>query len=248
MKRAREAADGPKTAESLLQAAMAARNASSRARLARQGLASRSPIDPTTQCMLLRQLYLSHFEEEHFLNAQEIAEQMLNLNVLPDVCRQDLARVQMAMGDIESAIGNLRVAARVGPANRRAFHYWTLGTVQLLDRRYAQAKNSFVRALRWATSSRPLYQAQYALACLEAGEAVENISAIIAELENAPCGEGYGRFVLGLLCVHAGRVADGHRYLGLFISRTLTQRKALTLALAGEVDLAQKHLEQSVVH
>jgi hypothetical protein len=51
----------PALAEDLLRKAMIARSPAARARWAQQGLASSAPLDTTTQAMLLRQLYLSHF-------------------------------------------------------------------------------------------------------------------------------------------------------------------------------------------
>ena len=50
----------------MLRKAMAARSPAARARWARLGLSSRAPLDKTTQAMLLRQLYLSHYEVRRF--------------------------------------------------------------------------------------------------------------------------------------------------------------------------------------
>ena len=69
-------------AEELLRKAMVARSAAARARWARQGLATRAPLDKTTQAMLLRQLYLSHFELRRFQPAHEIARQALELSLI----------------------------------------------------------------------------------------------------------------------------------------------------------------------
>lgn len=86
--------------------------------------------------MLLRQLYLTHFEERRFARAVEVAEQMILLAVLPDVAHQDAARALQAAGDAEGAAGHLRLAARISPAARKAFHWWTLGSVYFLAGRY----------------------------------------------------------------------------------------------------------------
>ena len=75
---------------------MVARSPTARARWARQGLAIHAPLDKTTQAMLLRQLYLSHFELRRFEPAHEIARQALELGVLVDVFRQDAARAALA--------------------------------------------------------------------------------------------------------------------------------------------------------
>jgi len=108
---------------------MEASTARSRGIWARRGLASRNRIDRTVHAMLLRQLYLAHFEQRQFKAALEVAEQAAELDVLPDVVQQDLARALVALGDVDRAVSHLRLAARVGPASRRAFHWWTLGSI-----------------------------------------------------------------------------------------------------------------------
>src|ERR1043166_3339278 len=92
------------TPEELLHKAMNARSSSERARHARKGLATKSAIDRETHAMLLRQLYLSHFEARRFAKALDVAEQALELDVLPDVMHQDAARAALAGGDLESSL------------------------------------------------------------------------------------------------------------------------------------------------
>ena len=108
--------------------AMAARSPQSRAMFARRGLATHAPLDRTTHAMLLRQLYLSLYEARRFAQAHTIALQALELDVLSDVLNQDAARAALGNGDLESALSHLRAAARRGPASRRPFHLWTLGS------------------------------------------------------------------------------------------------------------------------
>ncbi|MGH7294296.1 MAG: tetratricopeptide repeat protein, partial [Polyangiaceae bacterium] len=115
------------TPEDMLRKAMAAASPAARARWARQGLACRSPLDRTTQAMLLRQLYLSLYETRRFARALAVALQALELRVLDDVLHQDAARAALAAGDVDAAVAHLRMAARRGPASRRPFHLWTLG-------------------------------------------------------------------------------------------------------------------------
>ena len=67
------------TPEELLHKAMNARSSVERARHARKGLAARSTIDRETHAMLLRQLYLSHYEAKRFSKALEVAEQAAGL-------------------------------------------------------------------------------------------------------------------------------------------------------------------------
>jgi hypothetical protein len=244
MKRARESAATAASAETFLQRAMAARTAATRARLARQGLATRAPIDPVTQSMLLRQLYLALFEQRQLDKARVVAEQMLELRVLPDVCHHDLARVLSALDDTEGAAGQLRLAARTAPASRRAFHLWTLGSLLFLAGKLELARAALLRAIRWSTSDRPLYEGHLALVTLAQSKPVEDLEGVISGLEEAPCGQGYGRFVLGLLCWYAERPQDAQRYLRAFVARTRAGRPALAIALEGELALAEKRLKQ----
>jgi tetratricopeptide (TPR) repeat protein len=242
MKRERVGSRESPSPETLLQRAIAARSAAARARYARKGLASRSPLDRVTQSMLLRQLYLAHFEQEQFGKALEIAEQMLGIGMLPDVCHQDLARVLVVLGDIDAASDHLRLAARTAPARRRSFHLWTLGSVLFLAGRLVEAEGAMRRAVRWGTTDRPLHMAHLALLRLEQGELVPRLDEIVEQLEEAPCGQGYGRFVLGMLCLHAGRPGDAERHLHSFVKRTRAARKALELSLAGELAIADERL------
>jgi tetratricopeptide (TPR) repeat protein len=230
--------------EALLQRAMAARTATARAKYARMGLSTRAPLDRTTQSMLLRQLYLAHFERQDFARALEIAEQMLELDTLPDVCRQDAARALVALGDVDAAVDHLRLAARSAPARRRAFHLWTLGSVLYLAGRLDEAEGALRRAVRWGTTDRPLYDAHLALIRLESGQAVEDLSEVVERLEEAPCGQGYGRFVLGMLCMHAGRQGDGEQYLRSFLKKAKEGRKATALSLSGEMAVAEEQLQR----
>jgi hypothetical protein len=244
MKRPRESAATPASAEAFLQRAMAARTAATRARLARQGLASRAPIDPVTQSMLLRQLYLALFEQRILDKARVVAEQMVQLRVLPDVCHHDLARVLAALHDTEAAAGQLRLAARTAPASRRAFHLWTLGSLLFLADKHEAAHAALLRAIRWSTTDRPLYEGHLTLVTLAQRMPVVDLAGVIDRLEEAPCGQGYGRFVLGMLCWYAERPSDAQRYLRAFVSRTRAGRPALAIALESELALAEMRLKE----
>jgi tetratricopeptide (TPR) repeat protein len=163
---------------------------------------------------------------------------------LTDVAHQDAARACQALGDIEGATGHLRLAARSSPASRRAFHLWTLGGVLYLRRRYPEAASALGRAARWGTTDKPLYLAHLALAHCAQGETIDNLERIIKQLEAAPCGQGYGRFVLGRLCSYAGRRGDAMRYLEAFVRRTTTGRRAVEIALEGELAEAKRTLAE----
>ena len=209
---------------------------------AKRGLASRGRIDRTTHAMLLRQLYLSLYEARRFRQAHTIALQALELDVLPDVLNQDAARAALASGDVEAALSHLRAAARRGPASRRPFHLWTLGSTLFLAQRYPEAIASLRRAVRWGTRDKPLYRAHLALARIAAGEAVDDLQDTITQLAEAPCGQGYGRFVLGHLAYAAGEWPIARRYLDAFVKRTGASRPALGIALEGEVRMTRATL------
>lgn len=230
--------------EEHLARAMQAETPRSRGLWARRGLAARARIDRTTQAMLLRQLYLAHFEQRHFREAFEITAQSLELGVLTDVLHQDAARAAAALGDLVNAARHLRTAARIGPAHRRAFHWWTLGSMFFLSGRYDEAIGALERAARWGTRDKPLYQGHLAVARAAAGEDVEDLPGVIQRLAGVPSGQGYGRFVLGLLSFYRGRTRDARRYLESFVQRTEVGRPASTIALAGELALARRTLLQ----
>jgi tetratricopeptide (TPR) repeat protein len=228
----------------MLHKAMAARSPAARARWARQGLAARSPLDKTTQAMLLRQLYLSHYEARRFGAARQVAQQALELGVLGDVLHQDAARAALATGDVEDALSHLRMAARRGPASRRPFHLWTLGGVLFMAHRYAEAIAVLARAVRWGTRDKPLYRAHLALVRIASGERVQDLQAAIDELAAAPCGQGYGRFVLGHLAYASGAWPAARRYLEAFVRRSESQRPSLLIALDAELKMARATLSK----
>lgn len=226
----------------MLKRAMAARTPATRARLAKAGLATRSGIDPTTQAMLLRQLYLACFETKKLKKALEYAEQAIALDVLPDVLHQDAARAALAYGDLALAVTHLRIAVKRAPGSRKPFHCWTLGSVLFLAQRYTDAIGALERASRWGTRDKPLYKAHLALARIANGETVRDLQATINQLAEAPCGQGYGRFVLGHLAYAAGEWVAARRYLEAFVKRAEAGRPALALSLAGEVRMAKATL------
>ena len=194
--------------------------------------------------MLLRQLYLSHFEARKFTLAREVALQAIELDVMSDVLHQDAARAAMADGDLEQALIHMRMAARRGPASRRPFHLWTLGGTLFLAHRYAEAISSLTRATRWGTRDKPLYRAHLALARLAFGEPLFDLQETIDSLAHAPCGQGYGRFVLGHLAYAAGAWEAARRYLDAFVRRTEAARPAMGIALEPEMRMARATLSK----
>ena len=194
--------------------------------------------------MLLRQLYLSYYETRRFERAHAVALQAIALGVLVDVFHQDAARAALGVRNVDSAVAHLRMAARRGPASRRPFHLWTLGSVLFLAHRYAEAMGALARAVRWATGDKPLYRAHLALVRVAAGERVGDVRATIEELAVAPCGRGYGRFVLGHLSYAVGAWDVARRFLEAFIKRTESSGPVLVLALEGELKMTRATLSK----
>src|SRR5262249_33038336 len=151
--------------------------------------------------------------------------------VLPDVAHQDAARAMQAMGDVEGAAGHLRLAARVSPPKRKAFHWWTLGSLYHLAGRHDDAISALMRAARWGTTDKPLYLGHLAVVRCEAGASVDDLAELIDRLAEIPAGQGYGRFVLGQMAFHDRRWGEARRYLEAFVRRTTTGRVALAIAL-----------------
>lgn len=223
--------------------AMEARTPKARGLWARRGLAARSRLDRTTHAMLLRQLYLAHFEQRRFKDAFDTIVTSLTFGVLEDVLHQDAARAAAAMGDLDAAARHLRTAARVGPASRKAFHWWTLGSLYFLANRHAEAIGALERAARWGTRDKPLYQGHLALARIARGDTDVDLEELIERLEAVPAGQGYGRFVLGMLAFHDRRASAARSYLQSFVERTQAGRLATSIALDGEVTRAKKVLQ-----
>jgi tetratricopeptide (TPR) repeat protein len=240
----------------MLRKAMAARTPGLRARYARRGLAAVASLDKTTQAMLLRQLYLSLFEVRRFRQAHEVALQAIEVGVLVDVLHQDAARAALAAGDLDLALGHLRIAARRGPLSRRPFHYWTLGSTLFLAHRYDEAIAALTRAVRGSARARgsadpsvtpgdgPLYLGHLALARIASGDDVDDLQATIDGLSRAPSGQGYGRFVLGHLAYAAGAWPAARRYLEAFVRRSEAGRTAMSIALEPEIRMARATLSK----
>ena len=228
--------------ELLLRKATLARTSGTRAKYAERGLAYSSGLDRETRALLLRQLYLSHMEARRFAEALQAAEQMILADVMPDVARQDAARACLGLGEREQAVSHLRLASRVSPPARRAFHLWTLGSILYLTGHHREAAGALLRASRWGTTEKPLYLAQAALARHAAGELGTELALHRERLSDAPCGQGYGQFVLGELAYLSSDFAAARQYLRLFIKRTTSGRVALEVALSGEIAHARRLL------
>ena len=108
MSRTRAAAAEAATPELLLRKATLARTSGLRAKYALRALDRGGRISRTTRAMLLRQLYLSHMEAKRFDQALTVALEIVSLDVMPDVARQDAARACLGVGDHEGAVSHLR--------------------------------------------------------------------------------------------------------------------------------------------
>jgi tetratricopeptide (TPR) repeat protein len=192
--------------------------------------------------MLLRQLSLGYYAARRFDQAETVALQAVDLRVLPDVVLQDAARAALGAGDLDAAVAHLRIASRRGPASRRSFHRWTLGSILCLAGRYAESEHALERALRWATTDRPLYRAHLALVRTAAGRSPKDLGATMKKLAALPAGRGYGRFILGHLSYAAGAWSSARRLLRAFISRIERSGPVLSLALEGELRLSRATL------
>jgi tetratricopeptide (TPR) repeat protein len=227
-----------------LERALAAKSPKGRAMWAARGLAHPEELDPTTHALLLRQMYLARYAQGHFAMAYELAAEALTFGVLIDVVHQDAARAKQALGEVDSAVGHLRQAARLGPPARRAFHWWTLGSVLFVAGRHEEAIAALERAARWGTTDKPLYQGHLALAKCRAGRQVRGLGPLIDRLAACPAGQGYGRFVLGQLAYQRHRFEEARRYLEAFVERTSASRRPMKIALAGELALAREILAE----
>ncbi len=195
--------------------------------------------DPELRCLLLRQVFLAEFETERYEEALSTAESMIELGELADVARQDAARACTALGDPRAAAGHLRIAARICPASRRAFHQWCLGSLLYLEGDYAAAVAALTRAARWATTHKPLYEAQLELARLANGDTAVGLEGVRARLANSPSAQGYGELVLGELSFSLGDVAEARHYLTSFVNRLGEARPAKIATLATELRRAR---------
>ena len=103
-----------------------------------------------------------------------------------------------------------------------------VGGLLYLRGRYPEAASMLARAARWGTTDKPLYLGHLALVELAQGASVPHLERVIDQLAAAPCGQGYGRFILGRLSGYAGRRVDAMRYLEAFVKRTQSGRPPST--------------------
>lgn len=222
----------------MLQKAAQAGSEGARAKYATAGL-QKADQDSDMRAMLLRQLYLAHMEGGRFVEAVNVARSAVEVSDMPDVAGQDLARGLVGCGAIGEAILEMRRAARLAPASRRAFHLWTLGTMLYLHGSVESSIPVFEKAVRWGTTARPLYSAQLAMAHFSLGKTPGNLADCQGLLSDAPCGQGYGRFVLGELSHALGHPQLACDYFQEFVDRCESGRRALAVGLDAELQRAR---------
>ncbi len=236
--------------ESFLRLALEASSSLDRARYAKAGLAADTDegISPDTQALLLRQLYLSHLDQRRFRHAAQIARQMAEIGPLSDIGHHDASRALAALGKLDEAIAEQRLATRRAPVSRRSFHFWSLATLQHYAGEPENALASLRHGIRWARRDKPLLRAHSAWVRLDTGEAVPKLAEIVSDLAKAPCREGYGQFILGMLAHHMGDKRRATIHLRAFLRRNASLDSAKATTLREELRRARTALAQNTHH
>jgi tetratricopeptide (TPR) repeat protein len=187
-----------------------------RAGFAEEGLRAGADLEPDTEFLLLRQLYLSHVDAHRFRAAADVAAQMSRLGPMKDVAHHDASRALAALGDVLGAIDEQRLAARSAPPDRRSFQYWSLATLLHFSGDPDGALGALERGLRIR---------------LETGRPADDLDEILGELESSRSRNGYGEFVLGMLRYHMSDSRRAAVHLRAFLRRNATADtpKAVTL-------------------
>jgi tetratricopeptide (TPR) repeat protein len=210
----------------------------------RRGGAGEEGIDPETRLLLLREIYRGHLHARRLRSAHAIAKKMVKLGVAVEIAHVDLGRAAMALGWWQNAAQAYRIAARNAPASRRAMHWGAVAVAFHHAGQFDDALSALERAVRWSLSTRPLHRAYTALVQIDAGrhpKEIEHLSEMIQELECARCGEGFGRYVLGLLQAARGEDVRAIEHLQHFIERNAND-PLRSIALAGELRRARAML------
>lgn len=232
-----------------LRLAMASSSPREAMRLAIEGLAHADEAlargeedDAESRLLLLREVFKAHLREGRPRSAQMVARKMTRLGALSEVAHADLGRACAASGRYEHAARSYRLAARFAPANRRATH-WSATAMALWNARQPdEALAALERAERWSTTTRPLHRAQHAMIELSRGRAVSELAAVTADLDASRAGEGYGRFVLGMIAHYRGERERARPLLLEFVSRNSNDPLRVA-TLAGELARAREALQ-----
>jgi len=225
-----------RTPEEYLRLALEAPTPERRARFAAEGLEAEE-VEPDTELLLCRQVYLAHVAAHRFQAALAVAERMCGLGRMPDVAHHDASRAFAALGDVRGAIEQQRLAARSAPPERRSFHHWALATLLHFSGDPDGAVGALDRGLRWAREDRPLLRGHRAWVLLEVGRPVEDLEEILEVLERAP--RGYGELVAGMLRYHLGDARRAAVHLRAFLRRNAAADVAKALTLREELRRAR---------
>ncbi len=251
MAKARDISESPAAhAADYLRLAMATEDPRAALRLAREGLASADEAaangaedDPESRLLLLRELFKAHLRDDRPRSAHAIARKMTRLGALSEVAHADLGRACAALGWFEKAARSYRLAARFAPANRRATHWSACAMALWHAEHHDESLAALERATRWSTTTRPLHKAQCAMVELSRGHTEPDLAATLADLDASRAGEGYGRFVLGMIAHWRGETPRAAALLSEFVTRNAHDpMRAATLA--GEITKARRVLAQ----
>lgn len=223
------------TADDYLRLAIQTGSPAAAGAYAEKGLRDASEkVDPETMLLLLREIYRSHFYAGRLRSAHAVARKMVRMGVATEIAHVDLGRVCLSLGWWTRAAQAYRIAARNAPARRRAMH-WSSAAIALHHGGDLEgALGALERAVRWSLGTKPLHRAYIALVRLDGGataDQLEGLPECIADLEVARCGEGFGRYVLGLLYAATGDDARARTSLRTFVKRNVGDpMRAHTLA------------------
>ncbi len=238
------------TADDYLRLAISTGSPAEAAVLAERGLrhhgdaAGDQAIDPETRLLLLREIYRAHLHARRLRSAHAVARKMARLGVAQEIAHVDLARACAALGWWSRAAQAYRISARTAPAARRAMHWASVAVALHHAEQYDDAMSALERAVRWSLTTRPLHRAYMALVQLDSGrrvDEIENLAEVVDELECARCGEGFGRYVLGLLYAAKGERERASRHLRQFIKRNADD-PLRSITLASELRRARRTL------
>ncbi len=179
-------------------------------------------LEPETALLLWREIFRSHLYARRLRSAHAVAKKMVRFGVEQEIAYADLGRVCGALGWFAKAAQAHRIAARNAPARRRSMHWAAAAAALHHAGLYDEALGALERAVRWSLGTRSLHRASAALVRLDRGASpgsIDDLPDLVEELAAARCGEGYGRYVLGMLCFALGDLTDARRHLLQFVRR-----------------------------
>lgn len=233
------------TADDYLRVAVNSRAPTVAGGIAQRGLgASDGPIDPDAQLLLLREIYRAHLYAHRVRSAHAVARKMVRLGVMQELAWADLGRACAALGWWASAARAHRLAARNAPASRRALHWAQAGSALHHGAFFNEAVSAFDRAVRWSLTMKPLHRGQRLLSRIDRGDELgdaDELNDILDDLGASRSGEGYGRYIRGLLHFARGDHEDAAENLRVFLKRN-AQEPMRSVTLAAEIVRARETL------